>query len=210
MKKAPRHGGSPVWRKPRRVVRLLAVLAVMAIVSVGLETSPVSAAPQNKVLILTESVRNGASSVEATHLASLGFADEAAILAKIPRGEGQRIFRAIEPDELADLADLGAFRTVAGLEGKYFWPTQAQAGEFAEMMTKRGMGGAVLHRLWVHPGTSSASDRGRSDGWTGFGVLHPGGVPAAHRQHPDPRWVAGCEGIGYSSVDVLSTPPRAV
>lgn len=141
MKKAPRHGGSPVWRKPRRVVRLLAVLAVMAIVSVGLETSPVSAAPQNKVLILTESVRNGASSVEATHLASLGFADEAAILAKIPRGEGQRIFRAIEPDELADLADLGAFRTVAGLEGKYFWPTQAQAGEFAEMMTKRGMGG---------------------------------------------------------------------
>jgi RHS repeat-associated protein len=54
---------------------------------------------------------------------------------------GQRIFRAIEPDELADLAGSGAFRTVPGLEGKYFWPTRSQADDFAAMASKANMGG---------------------------------------------------------------------
>lgn len=58
-----------------------------------------------------------------------------------PSSAGQRIFRAVEPDELADLAGSGAFRTAPGLEGKYFWPTQAQADDFAAMASKAGMGG---------------------------------------------------------------------
>lgn len=54
---------------------------------------------------------------------------------------GQRMFRAVEPDELADLAGSGAFRTAPGLEGKYFWPTRSQADDFAAMASKANMGG---------------------------------------------------------------------
>lgn len=54
---------------------------------------------------------------------------------------GTRIFRAGEPDELADLVGSGAFRTGPGLEGKYFWPTRTQADDFAAMASKANMGG---------------------------------------------------------------------
>ncbi len=59
-----------------------------------------------------------------------------------PSSSGQRIFRAVEPDELADLMGSGQYRNIAGIgDGKYFFPTRQQADAFAEMMTKRGMGG---------------------------------------------------------------------
>jgi len=54
-----------------------------------------------------------------------------------------RIFRAVEPDELADLASSGQFRLggwADGLEGKYFWPSRAQADDFAVLATKADMG----------------------------------------------------------------------
>lgn len=59
-----------------------------------------------------------------------------------PSGTGQRIYRAVEPDELADLVGSGQYRNIPGIgHGKYFFPTRQQADAFAEMMTKRGMGG---------------------------------------------------------------------
>ena len=54
---------------------------------------------------------------------------------------GQRLYRAVEPDELADIVGTGAYRTVPGLEGKYFFPTQGQADDFAALMTKADIGG---------------------------------------------------------------------
>lgn len=62
----------------------------------------------------------------------------------VATNSGQRVFRAVEPDELADLASSGQFRLggwAEGLEGKYFWPTQTQADDFAAMMTKAEIGG---------------------------------------------------------------------
>lgn len=48
----------------------------------------------------------------------------------------------MEPDELADLMGSGQYRNIPGIgDGKYFFPTHAQAEAFADMMTKRGMGG---------------------------------------------------------------------
>jgi hypothetical protein len=61
-----------------------------------------------------------------------------------PSSAGQRIFRAVEPDELADLAGSGAFRTAPGLEGKYFWSTQAPADDFAAMATKAAPNGPTF------------------------------------------------------------------
>lgn len=52
-----------------------------------------------------------------------------------------RLYRAVEPDELADIMGTGVYRTPAGgAEGKYFFPTQAQAENFASMMSKGGRG----------------------------------------------------------------------
>lgn len=56
--------------------------------------------------------------------------------------KGQRIFRAVEPDELAGLAGSGQYRNIPGIgDGKYFFSTKQQADAFAEMMVKRNMGG---------------------------------------------------------------------
>ncbi|MFV0317866.1 MAG: hypothetical protein ACK5O2_13015, partial [Microthrixaceae bacterium] len=64
------------------------------------------------------------------------------VLTYTPSGTGQRIYRAVEPDELADLMGSGQYRNIPGIgDGKYFFPTRQQADAFAEMMTKRGMGG---------------------------------------------------------------------
>ncbi len=57
-------------------------------------------------------------------------------------GGSQRIFRAVEPDELADLVGSGQYRNIPGIgDGKYFFPTKQQADAFDEMMVKRNMGG---------------------------------------------------------------------
>jgi hypothetical protein len=61
-----------------------------------------------------------------------------------PRAAGgsQRIFRAVEPDELADLVGSGQYRNIPGIGGgKYFFPTKQQADTFAEMMLKANIGG---------------------------------------------------------------------
>lgn len=72
---------------------------------------------------------------------STGTARSLAAFVVAPNTATQRIFRAVEPDELADLAGTGAFRTAPGLEGKYFWPTRGQADDFAAMARKADMGG---------------------------------------------------------------------
>ena len=52
-----------------------------------------------------------------------------------------RLFRSVEPDELADIIRTGSYRALPWQNGKYFFPTRQQADDFAEMMTKRGIGG---------------------------------------------------------------------
>jgi hypothetical protein len=53
----------------------------------------------------------------------------------------KQIFRAVGPEEAADIAEEGAYRNPFGLEGKYFFPTQVQAENIAAMFTKAGIGG---------------------------------------------------------------------
>ena len=51
------------------------------------------------------------------------------------------VFRAVGPDETADIAQSGVYRNPAGLEGKYFYPTREQAENLGQMYTKAGIGG---------------------------------------------------------------------
>lgn len=53
----------------------------------------------------------------------------------------EQIFRIVGPEEAADIAETGAYHNPYGLEGKYFFPTQAQAENLAGMFAKAGMGG---------------------------------------------------------------------
>ena len=46
-----------------------------------------------------------------------------------------QLFRSVESGELADLVGSGQFRTIAGQEGKYFFPTQQQAAAFDDIIS---------------------------------------------------------------------------
>jgi hypothetical protein len=46
-----------------------------------------------------------------------------------------QLFRSVEPGELADLVGGGQFRTIAGQEGKYFFPTHQQAAAFDDIIS---------------------------------------------------------------------------
>jgi len=56
-----------------------------------------------------------------------------------------RIFRAVEPDELADIQRSGQFGTgepnAAWLDGKYFWLTEEHADAYVDLATKSDFGG---------------------------------------------------------------------
>lgn len=52
-------------------------------------------------------------------------------------GGGSRIFRAVEPDILADLVGSGSSRALPGQTGKYFFPTSEQAENFAHASLDR-------------------------------------------------------------------------
>lgn len=62
-----------------------------------------------------------------------------------------RVYRIVGPDEAADIAATGAYRNPAGLEGKYFFPTQAQAENLAAMYGKAGIGGPYTLTSGVVP-----------------------------------------------------------
>jgi RHS repeat-associated protein/uncharacterized repeat protein (TIGR01451 family) len=84
----------------------------------------------------------GAGGAELAAPRLLGRAAELATegAAGVESGSAQ-IFRAVGPQEAGDIAASGAYRTVPGLEGKYFFPTQDQAENIARMFTEREMGG---------------------------------------------------------------------
>ena len=52
-----------------------------------------------------------------------------------------KVFRVHGPEETADIAKSGGFRNPPGLEGKYFFPTRAQAENLGRMYSKAGIGG---------------------------------------------------------------------
>ena len=56
-----------------------------------------------------------------------------------------RIFRAVEPDELADLRNVGQYRAggphAEWLDGKRFWLSQADADAYVALATKADLGG---------------------------------------------------------------------
>ena len=62
-------------------------------------------------------------------------------IAPAVEGGVPRIYRAVGPEEAADISEAGVYRTVAGQEGKYFFPTKGQADNIAGMFTAHGMGG---------------------------------------------------------------------
>lgn len=68
-----------------------------------------------------------------TRIRSFGVAAETA-------PEAAQVFRVVGPEEAADIAKTGAYRSPAGLEGKYFFPTRAQAENLGQMYTKAGIG----------------------------------------------------------------------
>lgn len=52
-----------------------------------------------------------------------------------------RLYRAVDPDELKDIVGTGVYRSApGGTEGKYFFPTKAQAENFSNLMGKTGTG----------------------------------------------------------------------
>jgi len=52
-----------------------------------------------------------------------------------------QLIRAVEPGELQDILNTGVYRTpLGGVEGKYFFPTKAQAENFANMAAKYKQG----------------------------------------------------------------------
>jgi hypothetical protein len=81
---------------------------------------------------------------EATGL-PIGFDDVAKLLknadgivksAKETVEETQQLFRAVGPDELADIKKADAFRNPDGIENKYFSTTEAGANQYGEMAEK--------------------------------------------------------------------------
>lgn len=61
--------------------------------------------------------------------------------ASVAPGGTTRLYRAVEASELRDIVNTGVYRSAAGgVEGKYFFPTMAQAENFAIMMEKIGTG----------------------------------------------------------------------
>lgn len=52
-----------------------------------------------------------------------------------------RLYRAVDLDELKDIVGTGVYRSApGGTEGKYFFPTKAQAENFSNLMGKTGTG----------------------------------------------------------------------
>jgi hypothetical protein len=52
-----------------------------------------------------------------------------------------QVFRVHGPEETADILGSGVYRNPPGLEGKYFYPTRAQAENLGGMYSKAGIGG---------------------------------------------------------------------
>lgn len=55
-----------------------------------------------------------------------------------------QLFRAVGSEEARDIAESGVYRNPEGLEGKYFYPTQAQAERLAAQYAKLGLGEQTL------------------------------------------------------------------
>jgi len=67
-----------------------------------------------------------------TALSAIAPEDDEAVLAA--EEEGTTLFRAVEPGELSDIQASGAYRVPEGIGGgKYFYPTQEQAANFARL-----------------------------------------------------------------------------
>jgi hypothetical protein len=55
-----------------------------------------------------------------------------------------QLFRTVGSDEARDIAQSGAYRNPAGLEGKYFFPTRGQAESLGAKYGKLGYGDQTL------------------------------------------------------------------
>ncbi|WP_460985761.1 hypothetical protein, partial [Sinomonas halotolerans] len=72
-----------------------------------------------------------------------GAASGAKVIGATSKGSDDliQIWRAVGPDEAADVAKSGVYRPGPGLEGKYFFPTKDQAENLARMYTSNNIGG---------------------------------------------------------------------
>jgi hypothetical protein len=136
----------------RRLALLVSSLAALLVVVAQADVSTASFAPTTTTARavtnynydrVAPNVRNASGSVPRA-LVPKG----ARALANLPRQrehvrpadslaaeEGTTIYRAVGPNELADLQNLGRYRVPpGGAEGKYFFETPEQASNFARMM----------------------------------------------------------------------------
>jgi hypothetical protein len=81
-----------------------------------------------------------------------------------------RLYRAVDPAELKDIAGTGVYRSApGGTEGKYFFPTKAQAENFSNLMGKTGTGPYCI--------TSGCIPRSTLNG---IETIHPAGEGTAY------------------------------
>lgn len=93
--------------------------------------------------------------------------------AKAGAGAGDdltRLYRAVDPAELKDLVGTGVYRSApGGTEGKYFFPTKAQAENFSNLMGKTGTGPYCITSGCIPRSTLS-----------GIQTIHPAGEGTAY------------------------------
>ena len=76
-----------------------------------------------------------------------------------------QLFRSVEPGELADLVGSGQFRTIAGQEGKYFFPTQQQAAAFDDIISGQAAVTSGRINLSLLSGVEQITISGEGSAW---------------------------------------------
>jgi hypothetical protein len=72
------------------------------------------------------------------------FASGLCVAAEDTAGGTTQVFRTVGSAEARDIAESGVYRNPEGLEGKYFYPTQAQAENLGAQYAKMGLGEQTL------------------------------------------------------------------
>lgn len=108
--------------------------------------------------------------------------------------ETTQLFRAVEPGELADLVGSGQYRMLAGLEWKFFFPTQAQADHVRFAPVSNHSSRMVIEGAGYDAGASSRVAFEHATMLTKWPRLRRPG-PAADLSptgHADARWRPTC------------------
>jgi hypothetical protein len=84
------------------------------------------------------------------------------------------LWRAVDSTELAALKAEGRYTLAAGLEGKYFFPTQEQAQNFAELAANRGWGSYTITSAQIPASSLAGAETGSAAGEGAFYFIRSG------------------------------------